>query len=77
MFLNVIYEVDPFVCQSREGRVCTAGPLDVADRFRTETRGLASTEASLLVFGDGEVGGPGILYLTPPRYTVTTRMTLH
>ena len=26
---------------------------------------------------DGEVGGSGILYLTPTRYTVTTRMILH
>ena len=25
----------------------------------------------------GEVGGPGFLYLTPTRYTVTTRMILH
>ena len=26
---------------------------------------------------DGEVGGSGILYLTPTRYTVTTIMILH
>ena len=26
---------------------------------------------------DGEVGGSGILYLTPTRYTATTRMILH
>ena len=26
---------------------------------------------------DGEVGGSGVLYLTPTRYTVTTRMILH
>ena len=26
---------------------------------------------------DGEVGGSGISYLTPTRYTVTTRMIVH
>ena len=26
---------------------------------------------------DGKVAGSGILYLTPTRYTVTTRMILH
>ena len=31
----------------------------------------------LRLIRDGEVGGSGILYLTPTRYTVTTRMVLH
>ena len=31
----------------------------------------------LRLIRDGEVGGSGILYLTPTRYTVTTRMILH
>ena len=31
----------------------------------------------LRLIRDGEVGGSGILYLTPTRYTVTTRMTPH
>ena len=26
---------------------------------------------------DGEVGGSGLIYLTPTRYTVTTTMILH
>ena len=31
----------------------------------------------LRLIRDGDVGGSGILYLTPTRYTVTTRMILH
>ena len=31
----------------------------------------------LRLIRDGEVGGLGILYLTPTRYTVTTRTILH
>ena len=31
----------------------------------------------LRLIRDGEVGGSGIIYLTPTRYTVTTRMILH
>ena len=31
----------------------------------------------LRLIRDWEVGGSGILYLTPTRYTVTTRMILH
>ena len=31
----------------------------------------------LRLIRDGEVGGSGILHLTPTRYTVTTRMILH
>ena len=31
----------------------------------------------LRLIRDGEVGGSGFLYLTPTRYTVTTRMILH
>ena len=31
----------------------------------------------LRLIRDGEVGGSGILYLTPTRYAVTTRMILH
>ena len=31
----------------------------------------------LRLIRDGEIGGSGILYLTPTRYTVTTRMILH
>ena len=31
----------------------------------------------LRLIRDGEVGGSEILYLTPTRYTVTTRMILH
>ena len=29
------------------------------------------------LLGTGKFGGSGILYLTPTRYTVTTRMILH
>ena len=32
-------------------------------------------QKALRLIRDGEVGGSGILYLTPTRYTVTTRMT--
>ena len=31
----------------------------------------------LRLIRDGEVGESGVLYLTPTRYTVTTRMILH
>ena len=31
----------------------------------------------LRLIRDGKVGGSGILYLAPTRYTVTTRMILH
>ena len=34
-------------------------------------------QKSLRLTTDGEVGGSGILYLTPTCYTVTTRMILH
>ena len=43
---------------------------------RKETLGFTSTE-TIQAYRDGEVGGSGILYLTPTRYTVTTRMILH
>ena len=42
---------------------------------RKETLGFMFTETiRLRLIRDGEVGGSGILYLTPDRYTVTTRM---
>ena len=43
---------------------------------RKETLGFASTETIRLI-RDGEVGGSGISYLQPTRYTVTTTMILH
>ena len=37
----------------------------------------AFPQKPLRLIRDVEVGGLGILYLTPTRYTVTTRMILH
>ena len=37
-------------------------------------RGALRPQKPLRLMRDGEVGGSGILYLTPTRYTVTTRM---
>ena len=37
--------------------------------------GALRPQKPLLLIRDGEVGGSGILYLRPTRYTVTTRMT--
>ena len=39
--------------------------------------GALRPQKPLRLIRDGEVGGSGILYLTPTRHTVTTRMLLH
>ena len=39
--------------------------------------GALRPQKPLRLVRDGEVGGREFLYLTPTRYTVTTRMTLH
>ena len=40
-------------------------------------RGAFRSQKPLRLIRHGEVGGSGILYLTPTRYTVTTLMILH
>ena len=39
--------------------------------------GTLRAQKPLRLIRDGEAGGLGILYLTPTRYTLTTRMILH
>ena len=43
---------------------------------KKETLGFGS-QKPLRLMRDGEVGGREFLYLTPTRYTVTTKMLLH
>ena len=46
--------------------------------LRTQRKhGALRPQKPLRLIRDGEVGGSGIIYLTPTRYTVTTRMILH
>ena len=54
------------------------GVTDLA-KFTKEGRkhGALRPQKPLRLIRDGEIGGSGILYLTPTLYTVTTRMTLH
>ena len=40
-------------------------------------QGASHPQKPLRLIRDGEIGGSGILSLTPTRYTVTTRMILH
>ena len=46
-------------------------------RRKGRKHGAFRPQKPLRLIRDGEVGGSGILYLTPTRYTVTTRMILH
>ena len=45
--------------------------------YEGRKHGALRPQKPLRLLRDGEVGGSGILYLTPTHYTVTTRMILH
>ena len=47
------------------------------EKSQEREHGALRPQKPLRIIRDGEVGGSGILYLTPTRYTVTTRMILH
>ena len=52
-------------------------PWTVISHVRVGNIGLLRPQKPLRFIRDGEVGGSGILHLTPTRYAVTTRMILH
>ena len=53
------------------------GAESMSRRKEGRKHGALRPQKPLRLIRDGEVGGSGILYLTPTRYTVTTRMILH
>ena len=47
------------------------------DWVQSKINFLVGPQEPLRLIRDGEIGGREFLYLTPTRYTVTTRMILH
>ena len=58
---------------------CWTDPLSDYQRTRFEegNMGLYVHRSHYGLLGTGKLGGQEFLYLTPTRYTVTTRMILH